>query len=61
MEPQQTSRRQPQRCSSARVVVSFAMERKDDGGAADPTMLLRVLICAYDRVMMTEKVQSKES
>ena len=42
------------------MVASFAMEKKLDGGAQDPTMLLRVLICAYDRGMMTEKVESKE-
>ena len=60
MEAQQKSARQPLTCLSARVVASFAMEKKLDGGAQDPTMLLRVLICAYDRGMMTEKVESKE-
>ena len=60
MELQQTSTCQPLMCSSAHVVARFAMEKGDDAGAQDPTMLLRVLTCAFDRGMMTEKVEWKE-
>ena len=35
------------------------MEKKHDGGAQDPIMLLSVLARAYDRGMMTVKVESK--
>ena len=60
MEPRQTSARQPLTCSSAGVVASFAAEKKDGDVALDPTMLLRVLIYACDRGILTEKAESKK-